>query len=188
LSYYSQDLDSVRLVKLSGEAQFEVKHMPEKPFKIETSNSVTRVLGTKFLLKSKLAIDSLTLINGKVQFLFDLQNIVPKSVILKPGESFSINSGISRISKYSLDSTVYVDCQNSIIYLKGANIFQITSILEEWYNVKFVLKDNQDFSGKIVHKIDTRSMDITEVIEGINLVSPFRITKNQKNEYIIAKK
>jgi ferric-dicitrate binding protein FerR (iron transport regulator) len=66
---YPEKFASLREVKLTGEAFFEVKRMEAFPFIIYTSNSVTKVLGTSFNLK---AYDTsnveITVVSGNVEF------------------------------------------------------------------------------------------------------------------------
>lgn len=69
LEYPEEFAADNRQVELTGEAFFEVVHMPEKPFSVMADRTETRVLGTSFNLNEKEgdALE-LVLITGKVQF------------------------------------------------------------------------------------------------------------------------
>ncbi|GAB5524773.1 MAG: DUF4974 domain-containing protein [Roseivirga sp.] len=76
-----------RQVELTGEAFFEVVHMPEKPFSVMADRTETRVLGTSFNLNEKAGDElELVLITGKVQFSKGQQQEV-----LAPGEKVQVD-------------------------------------------------------------------------------------------------
>lgn len=80
--------DSVRLVRLSGEAFFEVARDTTKPFVINADRTSIRVLGTSFNLKAyENEENRVSVLSGKVQFWI---NAFPeKRLILTKGENAS---------------------------------------------------------------------------------------------------
>lgn len=76
-----------REVWLAGEAEFSVRHLPaHQPFLIHTPDSLTvRVLGTKFVVYSRLKGSKVALINGSVQ-LQSNRHQRTKSITIKPGD------------------------------------------------------------------------------------------------------
>jgi transmembrane sensor len=62
--------DTVRSVILTGEAFFEVRHDPARPFIIKAGNTETRVLGTSFNVKAYENEEEVQVmvVSGKVQF------------------------------------------------------------------------------------------------------------------------
>lgn len=73
--YFNKDQ---RLVKLQGEAYFQVKPNPDKPFIIETKNTLTKVLGTSFNIRAypDEKSESIQVLTGKVKFSDKKQNTV----------------------------------------------------------------------------------------------------------------
>lgn len=69
LDYPAVFSDSTREVTLTGEAYFDVKHDPGKPFMVHTGAFVTRVLGTAFNIRAytKDSLLAVTVERGKVQ-------------------------------------------------------------------------------------------------------------------------
>lgn len=63
--------DSIRMVKLSGEALFDIKQNAVKPFVVQAGNTSTRVLGTVFNIEAYKDEQEIkvALLNGKVQFM-----------------------------------------------------------------------------------------------------------------------
>jgi len=65
---YSKDFKNKRELKLTGEAYFEVKKNPERPFLVETEKIKTRVLGTSFNIKAYKNSQTMVSVNtGKVE-------------------------------------------------------------------------------------------------------------------------
>lgn len=82
LEYPEEFAADNRQVELTGEAFFEVVHMPQKPFSVMADSTETRVLGTSFNLNEKEGdLLELVLFTGKVQFSKGQQE-----AILVPGE------------------------------------------------------------------------------------------------------
>ncbi|MBE9468464.1 MAG: FecR family protein [Bacteroidetes bacterium] len=73
--YFNKDQ---RLVRLQGEAYFQVKPNPHKPFIIETQNTYTKVLGTSFNIRAypDEKRESIQVLTGKVKYSDKKQNTV----------------------------------------------------------------------------------------------------------------
>jgi len=84
-----------REVSLKGEADFSVVHTKSnQPFLVKTSNNLNvTVLGTQFSVYARDAKANVVLRNGKVALSYNEQNH-QKSLVLKPGDSFTQNNKI----------------------------------------------------------------------------------------------
>lgn len=69
LTYFTDFSGNERMVKLTGEAFFDVTKFPDKPFIIEANNSRITVLGTSFNVRSRLAegLTEVVVKTGKVR-------------------------------------------------------------------------------------------------------------------------
>ncbi|HSZ72201.1 MAG TPA: FecR family protein [Cytophagaceae bacterium] len=82
LSYTPSFDGKERIVYLKGQAFFDVKKNPDRPFIIHASGTTTKVLGTSFDLKAYDKEDvQLTVVTGKVSFTAQQQ-----SILLLPGD------------------------------------------------------------------------------------------------------
>jgi transmembrane sensor len=99
LEYPSSFRGNTRNVKLSGEAYFEVKHNPTKPFIITSQNVRIEVLGTSFYVNSKVDNNTMEVIlnSGSVAVYFD--NHKENAVFLSPGEKAEINPDGEKMEK-----------------------------------------------------------------------------------------
>lgn len=89
-----------REVSLEGEAFFDIQKNNKKPFVIHSQNTNTQVLGTSFLVKSKVDSDSISVSvkTGKVLFKSALGE-----VILTPGEQAYLNKKNYQLNKVNTD-------------------------------------------------------------------------------------
>lgn len=95
LSYPSVFDARNRIVRLAGEAYFDVAHDANRPFIVETSTLRITVLGTKFNVKAFAdgTKAEVTLVTGKVQITpLSSESTKPSPITLTPGMQYSITS------------------------------------------------------------------------------------------------
>ncbi|MGA6118497.1 FecR family protein [Sphingobacterium anhuiense] len=128
-----------RHVKLQGEAYFEVKHLNNTPFIVETPKEKIRVLGTKFnvyaYLSEEKSITSLT--EGSVQV--GSKDKVEKAVILKPGQQ-SVRSG-NKVNIQNFDVNEVLAWKNGEFMFNQVRLEEVTEALARWYDVEFEFSD-----------------------------------------------
>jgi len=129
-----------RIVKLDGEAYFEVAKDKEHPFIVETDKQSVEVLGTHFNINSYKdeLITKTTLLEGSVRVSHKATN---ESEILKPGEQSFVSASGMNVND--------VDVDEAIAWKKGYFMFnneKQVSILRKiarWYNVEIEYADQQ---------------------------------------------
>lgn len=144
-----------RVVKLDGEAYFEVFSDSTKPFIVETSEMQIRVLGTSFntsAYQNEQEI-STTLLTGRVEVsLKDRKQGIPP-VVLEPGMQ----------SQWRKDAKEFrmkrVKVEDAIAWRYGEFVFDekdievVIRMLSRWYDVRFVFDEKSigqhTFSGKM---------------------------------------
>jgi len=153
----------VRLVKLKGEAYFEVSKNGKRPFIVSSDKQQVVVLGTHFNINAypDQPYAETTLAEGSVK-VTDLATKAFK--ILKPSEQ-------SRVSKSVIDvKTVNVDemlaWKNGEFALGSQNFETILRNIERWYNVQF------DYTGIPINDITldgwiSRSSELADVLHKI---------------------
>ncbi|CDS92078.1 putative FecR protein [Sphingobacterium sp. PM2-P1-29] len=163
LSYPIRFDDSIRLVKLIGEAYFEVAKDLKHPFKVETTDrQLVTVLGTHFNLKSYQGeLTETTLLEGKVALSSDQTNA---AVILKPGQQ-------STFDKHTF-KTQYVHAEEAVAWSRNLFVFnhmtlrEIFKNLERWYDVEFSYPSslsNESFMMEI-----PKDRKLSEILEAIS--------------------
>ena len=169
LDYY--EVDSMREVRLVGEAYFEVakKHLPEvgevpklKPFVVKAGKINISVLGTHFYVKSTRNLEDFktTLYEGKVRV-----QQGDRQIILLPGEESYIKLG--QIERRIIDLDVRNALKDGYFVFNSETLGVIMDELASWYNVDVVYLDNQIKSEKFEAMLSRNSSlkDIINVLE-----------------------
>ncbi|ERJ58999.1 FecR family protein [Sphingobacterium paucimobilis] len=146
-----------RLVKLDGEAYFEVAKDPRKPFVVESKNQTIEVLGTHFNVNSysEETVSRTTLLEGAVKV---------NNTLLKPDQQAMLQGNNIHI--------LNVDAERTIAWKNGKFIFKSESLesimlkLSRWYDVEVVY--NGDFSDKVFTGSMRRKDDISKILEKIS--------------------
>lgn len=151
-----------RIVKLEGEGYFEVAKNAQRPFKvIMDDSSLITVLGTHFNVNAyKNESKEVTLLEGAVN-VSKAQN----SIRLSPGTKVKISgSGIGKVNKADVESIM--GWKNGKFIFKDADIKEIMSQLEHWYDIKAVYK------GDIRHQFNaifSRSESLQQILKLLEL-------------------
>lgn len=169
LDYY--EVDSMREVRLVGEAYFEVakKYLPWegevpklKPFVVQAGKINISVLGTHFYVKSTKNIEDFktTLYEGKVRVRQGYRQI-----ILLPGEESYIKLG--QIERRIIDLDARNALKDGYFVFNSETLGGIMDELASWYNVDVVYLDNQIKSEKFEAMLSRNSSlkDIINVLE-----------------------
>ena len=139
-----------RVVKLKGEAYFEVEPDAAHPFIVETKEVRTRVLGTSFNIKAYDNEESVytTLLTGKVEVSAVNEN---ESVILTPGMQCEWEKDEHVMEMKKVDAEKYVAWKQGQFMFDNENITVVTRVLERWYGLKFIYNEGcsrkHTFSG-----------------------------------------
>lgn len=122
-----------RVVKLEGEAYFEVAKDKKHPFFVNGSSQQVQVLGTRFNINSypeEQAV-STTLVEGSIRLLSGQQQR-----LLLPGEQ-AINSGSTiKVVKAKIEDVL--DWRSGEFFFDNTNFAAAFRKLERWYNVEFI--------------------------------------------------
>ncbi|WP_343523418.1 FecR domain-containing protein [Pedobacter sp.] len=129
-----------RMVKLDGEAYFEVAKDNARPFIVETDKQLVEVLGTHFNINSyhDEIVTKTTLLEGSVRVLHKSTN---ETEILKPGDQSIVSASGIDVKEADVDEAIawkegYFKFNNE----KHASILRK---LARWYNVEVEYADPQ---------------------------------------------
>ncbi|MEX2512766.1 MAG: FecR domain-containing protein [Cyclobacteriaceae bacterium] len=126
--------DSVRLVKIHGEAYFEVAKDAEKPFLVLSDGVLVEALGTSFNVRNypeDLAI-SVSLLEGKVMVSEISQG---QSAFLIPGEGLDIPRGKSQFFRKKYDYDTSFGWKDGILIFNGNDFTGFRQLIQRWYGV-----------------------------------------------------
>lgn len=161
--------DSIRLVKLEGEAFFEVERDVKKPFIIQSERMTTEVLGTSFNLRTseRYGNPAVAVVTGLVK----VSNLLGESKLLRPNEMALIGEN-NAIKKTTFDLKEIAGWKDGIIIFKRASFSEIEQKLSMWYGVDFVLSEGFTMEGVYTGEFVHESLD--NVLKGIAYSSGFK--------------
>lgn len=171
LSYPVKFNATNRIVKLSGEAYFEVSHDSARPFSVEVADGTIRVLGTKFNVNTYKNQSTTTLLEGSV-----IVQVSNKQKKLVPGQKALIKSDDIDVSD--------ADIQKDMAWKNGKFVFRketIDDVMDEvarWYNIEVEYKGkdlDKRFTGDI-----SRSLELPEVLEMLRFLSDYDFVLDER--------
>ncbi len=171
LTFPSSFQPGIREVYLTGEALFKVVK-GDNPFTVITGNSITKVLGTEFNIKSGETTDLVTLCSGTVEV---STSALTGTRVLVPEQQASVTGTGINVKK--VDIREIVAWTEGKYYFRNIPLEEIAGKLYDWYDVDFnfsngMLKDvpftgmiNRNSSLKTIFELFEMSYDITFTIE-----------------------
>lgn len=143
-----------RVVRLSGEAYFQVAKDKVHPFVVKTDQQEVEVLGTHFNINSYTdeAIANTTLLEGSIR--------INKKLILKPNEQANLyKNGAIVVSRASENAVAWKD--GNFVFEKE-NIESIMRKVARWYNVEIVYKGERP--KELYSGITKRSGNVSQIL------------------------
>ena len=139
-----------RIVKITGEALFEVYHNAKQPFKVQTQTQTIEDIGTIFNVNAYAneSVTKTTLIAGKVKV---------NDVFLEPGQQTD-GSHIKTVN-----TKRYTAWKNGDFYFEDDNIQTVMRQLSRWYNIEVGYEGNiptDGFNARI-----SRSKNISAILQ-----------------------
>ena len=134
LKYPVKFIEDKRVVKLEGEAYFDVTHDEQHPFIVHTEQLNVKVLGTGFNVMAYKgdARTEVTLVHGK-------EDVKSKNIseILTPSRQFVMNNDTREYEVRSVNVNTYVDWKNGILNFDAMPLEELGEKVSRWYGVKF---------------------------------------------------
>ena len=121
-----------RIVRLEGEAYFDVAGDENHPFVVQTHLGEVMVLGTAFNVNAytNASVCYTTLVRGKVQF--SAPNV--GTVTLQPGEQAVVSA--NGTEKRTVDLDEYIGWVNGVYNFKNRSLGEIMETFERWYDIQ----------------------------------------------------
>jgi len=172
-----------RIMKLKGEAYFEVEKNIEHPFIIQLDEAEVKVLGTSFNVKAykKMNVIEVTVSEGKVS-LYD-KEVKQKMVIASKGEKAEFNKQLAVVKKYPNTERNYKSWKTRAIVFQNDSLNTIVRTLESVYHKKIVLEDDSLNACTLTTSFEDE--DLYTVLKVLESALDLKI-RIEKNEIIIS--
>lgn len=137
LTYAATFDESERLVKLEGEAFFQVRRNPQQPFIVKAGPATTKVLGTSFNLRAYSAATAveLTVATGKVAFTSEQGT----EAVVTPGYGAVLEKQNNRLTKVRVADENAWAWQSGRLRFAGQPLSEVLPVLERYYGVRLQL-------------------------------------------------
>ena len=169
---------NVREVTLIGEAFFEVKKNPDKPFIIKAGEVVTTVLGTSFNVNAYPYQDKIqvTVASGKVQVAATGQSfrdanaapVTEDTLVLTPSLQATFHRSSGRLRSRPVDLADYLSWKEGIIRFNDIPLRDAARMLERQFDVTIVFENETAGSCYISNTFTNESL--TNILESIKFI------------------
>jgi transmembrane sensor len=197
--------NTLREVRLTGEAFFDVVRNPEKPFIIHTTATDVKVLGTQFNVKSYPGdkTNETSLIHGSVEVLVKKRG---EKWVLRPNEKLVVDNQPSQpdaapeprpasrkepmplvaISKltYQANDTIAVEASwtRNRLSFKNESFAEVARKMERWYDVSFEFRDKSLEDLSVYGTFTNESL--VQALEALQFSFGFRYSVQNKKVVI----
>ncbi|MDR1623829.1 MAG: DUF4974 domain-containing protein [Tannerellaceae bacterium] len=168
-----------RFLKLEGEAYFDVKHNPEKPFIVECEDIKIRVWGTSFGIKAYGNENHISIVlnTGKIQL------TTPKEKIeMAPDERVLYNKTTQRATREKVNADDYTGWRQNRLRFENESLETIMQTISRMHNIDIVFESPHLTEMRFTGTIDNTS--IKSVLEAIMLTSSINYRSNNGIIYL----
>ena len=142
LTWMESEEVNMRMVKLSGEAYFDVKSMPKKPFRVYSNEMIIEVLGTSFNINNRENRDEVFLEEGTIRILG--QHDEKDTLLLNTGESAHFNPQYARVEKTDdKQLEARAKWKDGILQFRNLPVREILAEIRHVYGVSIKLGDSE---------------------------------------------
>ncbi|MBB3188488.1 FecR family protein [Microbacter margulisiae] len=179
---YASDYNKkMRIIKLVGEAYFDVVHNPKCPFVVETGFVNVKDIGTAFDVEAypNDSIINVSLVRGEARVVSAIDQ--SQIALLHPNQMVSINKAnlFSKLTNCNaVDQSIWIRNQ---IRFNGTTPDEMFNQLSRWYGVNIEVADA---SPQMRYWLTLKTESLTETLALINKISPITYTINGEEVHV----
>ncbi len=183
LAYPEEFKDNIREVKVKGEAFFQVKRNPSKPFIVHTNDANIKVLGTSFNVNTKFDNSKVevTVKTGKVQ-LFSKKD-TKETAFLEAGDLGTYEN--ESVTKIRNTEENYLAWKTRNLNYKSEKLSKIVKDLNRLYKVNIEF-DSRNIGNDEIGGLNFQNLPLDSILEIVCHIHRLNITKT-KDKIILSK-
>ncbi len=165
LTYPATFSDSLRWVRLVGEAYFEVAKDEQKPFTVQSGEVFTTALGTSFNISAYAEDENLTvaLITGKVKI---EQHPRKEEVLLEAGNGFQLNLQSQQQNIFQVEEEKVLAWKLGILTFEGDDFSQVVKKIQRWYGVDVKIEGTPPSDWRLSGRFENEHLShVIEIIQ-----------------------
>ena len=157
-----------RVVKLNGEAFFEVAKDKKRPFRVEVNGQQIEVLGTSFNVRAYDNSNKIetTLETGQIQL-----HTGSQITLLKPGEQSLFIKSERQLVITKVNPETFSSWKDGRYEFQNEDLLEVFKVVERWYDVE-ITADEMIFKGMHFSGVIKRNKDARHFLELLNLTFP----------------
>jgi ferric-dicitrate binding protein FerR (iron transport regulator) len=174
-----------RMVRLEGEALFEVVKDAGKPFLVQSGGLDVEVTGTRFLVNnyhSKAVVEAM-LVNGGIKISGDYFSS-PKT--LNPGQLVTYNRETAECDVRTVNTDDYTSWINPKLVFDRTNLANVIVNLKKWYGVEIIV--SPELTGNLHMSFTIRHESLDEVLKYMSITTPVSYSWKGDTLYLSSKK
>lgn len=171
----AENFSEQRLLKLDGEAFFEVKRDSLRPFQVKTAHLTTKVLGTSFLIKTLPGQSEVVAVKaGMVK----VSDSLEANFILHPNFQLDYGQQAGSVREIAPTDPLFAWTEDIMAFQK-TGMPEMIQILEDWYGVKIT----HNLAGRTTCEISGsyKNQSLENLLQLIQYSIPFTYQLNGKN-------
>jgi ferric-dicitrate binding protein FerR (iron transport regulator) len=179
LTYYPYWWKISRIVKLEGEAFFEVQK--GKKFKVISIKGNTQVVGTSFNIFAREEIYKVTCVTGSVR----VRSRAGFEALLKPNSKAEIQPGGKINVLENIETYPEISWKRNVFLFTASPVFQVFREIERQYGVHIETKidDYSLYTGNF-----TKDQNVEEILEYVCPAMNLKYIRKSAGEYLIIPK
>jgi Fe2+-dicitrate sensor, membrane component len=179
-------VQSKRLVRLSGQAFFEVKRNEKAPFIVEADKIKVKVLGTKFSVRAYKGNPSIeaTLVSGSVAVETQEKGAC---YYIKPNQHLTYYKSNKEVEIEKVNAKQMTSWKEGYFTFENMALSNIVKLLKEYHHVDFQFASEEAAKAHFTGRFDANE-SIEDVISQMEKTSTVGFRKLQNNTFLIFKK
>ena len=172
-----------RVVKLNGEAFFEVAKDKNRPFKVEVKGQQIKVFGTSFNVRAYDNSNKIetTLETGSIQL-----KVGNQTAMLKPGDQSLFNKTEKQLVISKVEASTFSSWKDGRFEFQNEELVEVFKVVQRWYDVD-ITYDETTFRGMHFSGVIKRNKDVRYFLEILSLSIPIRYKINSDKIIITSK-
>lgn len=139
IKWPEKSADSIREVRLQGEAFFDVSHNPQRPFVVSAEDVKIKVLGTVFnVSNSSLGNIETEVIRGKV-----MMYTAQRQIIIEAGMKGVYDKATKELRLLKLQNENSVAYATHVLTFKSISLKEVCEHLSKTYGVQFIFENKK---------------------------------------------
>lgn len=162
------DEASDRVVRLEGEAFFEVRKKPQlgnQKFLVQTGNATIEVVGTEFNVNNRRQKTQVVLSSGKVKLTSHLVSDREEWVWMEPGELATLSREQPEIVQQKVETERYTSWIDKKLILDNTSLQTIAELLEDQYGFEVIFEDPRQAERKFSATTTLSLNDVSTLLD-----------------------